>query len=305
MLQSMRWTLPALMFVLLLGAGCGDGAGDEAGGKAREASLRGKRPAYALEIWVPYPHPAHEARKSWLRQVRSLRMDRTKAQELALALHAEVVKHPERLPILARTESGAVGGWIGGYSGPIGDPTARTRDDARTAAILRAELHEITEVVEWNEGFWFGQRISSAEAKAFDKRLVAARSGVRVRALVINKHHSAAKPRRHDYDKITPARARQEAEVILAKALERGSLKGMGSHADDQDLEARDGLFFDKAKDGTLVDWVGWDSPWTPYRLLVALLDDAPVGEVYPKVVETEMGFMVLQVLERRAQPRR
>ncbi len=275
--------------LLLLCAACG-GEGPE------EAPLPVLQPGehiYGEEIWVPYEHPDH-ARNG----IRDVEPTRTKAHEKIETYREWVVGGQEDIPDLARRGSRMPAALVGGYTGPL--PRVRSEPDARDQALMRAQVGDLTPIVEWNHGFCFARRIPKGRGLQLHARYYAARNKIRARGRAISIHYRYARPHRVEFDKFTKEMAIQRAEKFIAEIKAGRDFGALAAEINnDEGLKEAKGVLRDLERGAPGAEWINWTSRWFPYPVLVALLETGEVGKVMPKPLVTRYGVFVLEVLER------
>lgn len=282
-------SLGTLLAVLL--AACDDGAPPPPPAPEYAAGT-----VIGQEVWIPYAHPSHEARGIDLRGLQ----DAGETKALVEELRASVVGGKD-LGEVAFNASRAPGAFVGGYSGVL--PRRRDAPDVRDRAMLALEPGQLTDVIEWEHGYWFGAPVSARRGERLQHRFENAKS-MRARARLIHLHYAGATPRRHEFDKYPKAAAVAEAEKLIDRLEDGASFAALAKErSNDEETRARGGTLMQPSLEsaGSPTEWIQWRA-WRrhyPYRLLEAVLESAPVGRVRPDPLVTDHGVMVLEVLER------
>ena len=279
------------LVVALLVSGCSD---DEPPSPPKPEYAPGT--VIGQEVWIPYVHASHEARGIETRGLQDADGAKAQAEELRRS-----VIGGKDIGEVAFTASRAPGAFVGGYSGLL--PRATDARDPRDRAMLAAKPGQLTEVIEWEHGFWFGVPVSAAKGEGLRRRFEDARR-IKARARLIHLHYAGATPRRHEFDGFPKASAVEAAEALIAELRGGAAFSELARRrSNDEETRARGGTLMQPplTPDGMPTEWIQWRA-WKrhyPYPLLEAVLETAPVGRVRPKPLVTEYGVMVLEVLER------
>ena len=249
------------------------------------------------EVWVPYAHPSHAERGIQTKNLPS----REQARERAEKLRQRVLDGAD-LADLAFRESQAPGSFVGGFTGLL--PRRPDDRDVRDRALLSGRPGQLSEVLEWEHGFWFGAPVS-AETGARLRRRFEDAARIRARARMIYLGYAHARPRRYEFDKFPKTAAVAAAERLIERlAAGEDFAKLARERSNEPGTRKRGGAMMQPAlKDGgDATEWIQWRA-WRrhyPYPVLEAVLETAPVGEVLPKPLVTDYGVMVIEVLERQ-----
>jgi hypothetical protein len=269
----------------LLLAACGDStSGTPSRGRFPEPA-----PWVGQEIWLTYHSPEHA--------MMGRRVDRTREEAKALAesLRARVARG-EDIGALAGEHSNAPGGAALGFSSWLG---GRSPPDPRDRAMAQTPIGELTEIVEWNGGWWFARRVSKQrglELQALFEKAMRKRAKFEAIAVVWKGAYGLT-----DEDVVT--RTKEEALARAQEALARAK-QGADFHdlvrefSDDPYSRERGGLVVVMGPDRQPTEWVRPQEPWLPAPLLEAVFS-APVGRVHPEVILTQRGIFVIRVLAR------
>ena len=294
--------LLALALVFALG-GCGEESAETAVAYAPCAvhppsavdalgrvSIPVREMAYGQELWI-----------SWMdaQEKFGYRYPRTKPEAEMLARRmCQAYDAGADIGDLARKHSNAPGGRARGFCVL---PRDRQAPDLRDRALLLTPVGERTPLLEWNGGFWFARRVDDARGKQLEagfRRTMEQRA--RGRAIVFL--HDGAYPRRVRDKPYSQAQAIAHAQGVL-EALAEGrtfaELAGQYSH--DSASGMRGGvLHATRPREDESQEWIRWGDRGYPQRLLDVLLEEGPVGRVFPRPLLTKRGVMVVEVLERK-----
>jgi hypothetical protein len=305
LLLSSRLACVGLLVALALPlTACGKGDGDplpQGGGRRGGAS----GPYVGREIWLTYDSPPHAGMGIRVQRPRE------EARTLAEDLRAKVLKGAD-IAVLAQMHSNAPGARADGFSGIL--PVHPQNPDERDRAMMRVPVGGVTDLVDWNGGWWFAKRVTPEEAQTLEKMFrVLVEAGkeankfeVRARAIVFS--YVGSYPWRFEVTD-TLDQAKAKAWKVL-RAIQQGA---------DFDKVAREGIpevplsgswDLTGEKGGALVayDEPGKGGRWIrrydsgyPNDLLKRLFEE-PVGLV-SEPIETKRGVVVAEVLERRKAP--
>lgn len=287
MIQHPIRTGAALVLAAWLAVGCGDGPGTPADDGPLTGTYVGQ------EIWISYG-PAKRGEDV-------LRVGRSKAEARALAedLHRQVLAGAD-LGALAMRHSNAPGGAGRGYTGPV--PVDPARPTARDRAIARAEIGELTPVVEWFEGFWFARRVDLETGRTLEaawERAARLRARFRVIALLYRGAWMASGEAR-DQVKRTRAQAVAVADSALKQIRAGVPFEDLARRvSEDGPSAANGGLVTTRNADQTTTEWIRRQDPGFPRSVLEAAFT-TPVGEVHPEIIVSPRGVFLVKVEERK-----
>lgn len=249
---------------------------------------------YAQEVWIAYHRKGEKGKpgyRPWPRK-------KHEAEALAKGLCRDVHGGKD-LGDIARRHSNANGA-LGRGIVQLPDEADRAKPDARAILLFRAEVGELTPLIEWEGGYWFARRIAEPLARKLAK-LLDQEARRRARARVIHIHHAGAWPRRYEFDEFTKEQALQKAWAII-RTIEHG--------ADFEELARKHSNVPSRNRGGLLktthpvtgkeTEWIRWGDRAFTQPLLDAILLEAPVGKVYGKPVISKRGIDIVKVLERR-----
>lgn len=244
---------------------------------------------YGQEIWISWMDKKHKF---------GFRYPRTRQEALALARRVcGAVDAGADIGALAKQHSNAPGGRAMGFCKLPRDPAA---PDLRDRAVLLTQVGARTPLVVWNGGYWFARRVSDATGRQLEARMAfAMKQRARARAIVF--HHDGAFPRRVRDKPYSQAQAVAHAKGVLealAKGEDFGALAKQYSY--DKASGARGGvLHATQPRDDESPEWIRWGDRGFPQRLLDVMLEEGPVGSVFPQPLLTKRGVIVVEVLER------
>ncbi len=298
--RSIGWRVPlALAGALLVLAACGkDGASGDRGGAFvnptfPDGPLQGQ--VYGQEIWLTYFDPPH-ARYG-------RRVNRTKEAALALARDLrERVKRGEDIGTLARSFSNAQGGVADGWTGVLpldpGHPTIRER------ALASVRPGEVTPIVDWLGGFWFGKRADETTGKRLEAEFHRlARLRVSFRAIVMV-YRGSWMPDTALREQVT--RSKEDA-LRLARALIVRLQSGerfedlAKQYSNDGASAANGGLVTVQPPGGggPPTPWIPMNHPSIPESVMKVVLEDDP-GTLHPEPIVSERGVFVIRTEGRK-----
>ena len=287
--MTRRFPLGSLGAALALLVGLLGGCGDEEAPSAPEpdAAPREGPWVFGQEIWVKYESAAHTAPEG--RYPRK----QEEAKALAESLRARVTEGAD-VGSLARANSNAPGAPVEGFMVLDGQ-----RPDERYSALKAIAVGEVTPILDFYGGYFFARRVAKERGVELWKRYE--KEGVSARALAVAVAYKGMVPYRHE------VKATKEDAIAFAQSRLNEHLNG----ADFGDLAKRytnDGYSRDH---GGLIymprPW-GWSDRVTPFDgsylvnlspILLDVIFHAQVGVTWPKVIVTDRGIFLVQVLER------
>lgn len=307
MLRLLACSFAALLAAALLAAalpGCGpEDAGDRNGyGGTGQKGVADRTVYVGQEIWLTYDSPPHAGI--------GIRAQRTRddARTLAEDLRAKALKGAD-IGVLAQVHSNAPGARADGFSGVL--PRDPKHPDDRDRALMRTPLGGVTDLVDWNGGWWFAKRVAPDVGKKLEQVFraqvqageEAQKTRVRARAIVFS--YVGSWPYRYQVtDTLDQAtiKARKVLAAIQAGAdfakVAKEGLADIGLSGSWDTSGDRGGELLATVAPGKGGRWISRLDSGYPNALLEVLFA-APVG-LYPEPVVTARGVVVLEILERR-----
>jgi len=243
----------------------------------------------AQEIWLTYESPAHA------KLGRRVLRPSAQAKELAEALRRRVLAG-EDIGRLAREESNAPGGAADGF---VRLPVNRAKPDERDLAVMTIREGEVTELVDWQGGWWFAKRVDTAKGVELERRFEELRT-LRARGQAIVLHYDKAHPFTYD-QKRTREQAREVAEALLKRALAGEDFAALARKfsSDIKSGDAGGHLTDTDPVTGLPTPWIHVGSTAFPMAMLEVLFH-GELGKVHPEVLDTSRGFIIVKPLERK-----
>jgi hypothetical protein len=211
--------------------------------------------------------------------------------------------------VLAQMHSNAPGARADGFSGVL--PRDPKHPDERDRALVRARVGAVTELVDWNGGWWFAKRIPPATGQALEKVFKALvqrgkeATKTRVRARGITILYVGAYPYRFEVtDTLEQAteKARKILDYIQAgndfAVVAKEGVPGLPLSGSWDESGNRGGVLLAFDEPGKGDAWISRFDSGYPDKLMEVLFQ-APVGLV-PDPIVTARGVMVVELLERR-----
>jgi len=244
------------------------------------------------EIWLTYESAAHA------QLGRRVLRPAAEAKAMAQRLRDRVLAG-EDIGGLAREESNAPGGSADGF---VLLPVNPAQPDERDLALMRVREGEVTALVDWRGGWWFAKRVNAAKGVEL-KQLFETLRGTEARGQAIVLHHKDAYPFKYD-QKRTRGEAEDLARSVLTRALAGEDFATL-ARAYSSDVSGDNGGHLETLDAATKqkTPWIRIDNADFPLALLDALFR-GEVAKVYPELLDTSRGFVIVKPLARRGLPR-
>lgn len=251
---------------------------------------------FVQDAWIPYDHPDHKPGRGYTLPAKDMTWER--ATDAAAEARARC-QAGQDIGYVAWLYSSLPWGYLGGYSALPVDPR---QPAVRFAEARKLAVGALSEVFEWQRGFWFCRRIDKDRARRLEQRVQMA-DRIRAKARVIHYHHAGADPRRMEFDGVTQERALAFARTAILKVQGGQDFAQLAESTGNDLATRRRGGRMQWTPPGarTPTDWMQWRARRAyHYHLYEAIFENAPVGRVNPEPIISPMGIDVVYVEARQ-----